>query len=295
LWHGVALVEDAGVEGGWALAERIAAEALAEGRNRQLDWLQAQFSVNRAIAEGRLDDAGEGIGRVLALAPDDASDDPQMAAAYSAFLIARERDQLDLLEGVVAEQLEVIDRAPGLAALRMVVGLALVALGRETEAAEQLAALGPDFAGLPADSTWSLGASHATDLIVELDDRDRAAALYEHARSLGAERLCVVAAGAGMLGAMDRYLGLLAETRGDPSAARAHYERAIEVNERKDGPLEAAHARVDLARVLGRDGGSAEAGRLLEATLAFAGERDGLARLRRRAMQASAVTGAVPR
>ena len=296
MWHGVALAEDAGGKGGWAVPERIAEDAVSEGRNQQLNWLHVQFGINRAIAEGRLEDAGEGIADMLATAPESASDDPQMAAAYSAFLIARERGQLEMLEEAIDQQLAILESTPGLSALRTVLGLALIGLGREREAAEQLGALGADFSQLPADSTWSLGASHAADLIVELGDRDRASTLYEIARAQNAEALCVVGAGVGMLGSMDRYMGLLAEATGNPEASRRHFERAIEVNERKQGLLEAAHSRVDLARVLlsVNGSGNTDADALLAQAIAFADERGDLLRLRNRAEEARTVLRGQP-
>jgi DNA-binding SARP family transcriptional activator len=278
MWRSLVLGEDATTDHGWELVEELATPAVEAAQNAQLRWVHAQLIVNRAIAEGRLSDAGEAIGAMLAVAPG-SSDDPQLAASYSGFLVAREAGELGALEAIVDEQLAQLERAPGLAALRVVVGLVLVALDRREEAAEQLRALGDDFGELQLDANWALGASHAAELVSELRDEGRAGRLYEVALASGAERICVLGGGAGMLGSMERYLGLLAQTAGDHAAAIGHLDRAVEINDRKNAPLEAAHARVDLAEALIGEGDAAAAMPLLDEAAAFAGRREGLVRL----------------
>jgi hypothetical protein len=162
----------------------------------------------------------------------------------------------------------------------MIAATGLIELGRADEAREQVASLGSDFSGLLLDNLWTLGVSHAAEVIAATSDEGPARALYEVAVAQGAARLCVTAGGAGLLGSMERYLGLLAETMGDPAVARGHFERAIEVNERKGGLLEAAHSRVDLAGVTDDE---QRRGELLKEALALTEERGDLVRLRDRA------------
>lgn len=287
MWRTLTVAEDAESEHGWEIVDELATQAVEEARNAQLRWVHRQLLVNRAIAEGRLAEAGELVGRMLELAPG-SSEDPEIAAAYSGFLITREAGGLAALEAVVDEQLAQQERTPGLAALRMVGAVILLDLGRRDEAEAQLEALGDGFEELRLDSTWSLGVSHAAEVIAELGDAERAERLLGLALDAGAPRISVLGGGVGLLGSMDRYLGLLAKTAGKREEAISHLRRAIEVNDRKNGPVEAAHSRIDLAELLAAEGEAAESAVLLDRAAAFADSNSELVRLHRRIAAARA-------
>jgi tetratricopeptide (TPR) repeat protein len=89
----------------------------------------------------------------------------------------------------------------------------------------------------------------------------------------------VVGLGAGCLGAVDQYLGRLALSMGRRNDAIDHLRRAVEANARLGAVVELAHARLDLARALGR---GAEAAELIETAQRTAAER-ALAKVARRA------------
>jgi DNA-binding SARP family transcriptional activator len=143
-------------------------------------------------------------------------------------------------------------------------------LGRRDEARAKFDNLAKgDFAGIPFDEEWLASMCLLADLAASLGDARRARLLYE---SLAPYRERVAAGYPEIsLGAVSRYLGLLAAAGSRWDDAERHFEDAIEVNHRIGARPWLAHTLEDYARmVLARgDRGDAErAARLLDEAVA---------------------------
>ena len=129
------------------------------------------------------------------------------------------------------------------------------------DAFESLA--GQAFAGIPFDDVWmyTLGVlGHACSF---LEDRERAAVLYERLEPYGHRNL--VAPIEASLGSAAWPLGRLAATLGEVELAVGWFQRAVAANERMGALPWAAHARLDHARLLLSTGAHTSAEPLLEA------------------------------
>jgi tetratricopeptide (TPR) repeat protein len=151
---------------------------------------------------------------------------------------------------------------------RAVLAGLLLELGREDEARavfDELAVEG--FRALQRDSEWLLGVALASEACSGLRDAERAAVLYQ--QLVPFERRHALGNLEGSLGAVCRYLGLLAQTLGRLDQAEHHLRTAIALNERMGARPWVAHSRFDLARVLSqRDGPGDRELALLELRLA---------------------------
>lgn len=130
-----------------------------------------------------------------------------------------------------------------------------------------------DFEALYRDNEWLLGMSLASEACSLLGDAASAAILYDQLVPFAGRQ--AIGFGEGSVGAVDRYLGLLATTMGRLDDAERHLGEGIEMNERMGSRPWAAHTRHDLARMLlARDGpGDRDrAAQLLGAALATARE-----------------------
>jgi tetratricopeptide (TPR) repeat protein len=111
-------------------------------------------------------------------------------------------------------------------------------------------------------------AALAADLAHALDDRERAAVLYDLLAPFDQTNV-VIGLGAVCLGSSSRYLGRLALTVGRQAEAVAHLRHAVDANASLQAIVELAHSWVDLAWALG-DG--REAVELLERAEAAAAD-----------------------
>jgi tetratricopeptide (TPR) repeat protein len=251
LWLGVApRVMTMLMEGDYVRAEKLMAGETAE------DW---QFT----------------------LARDDVS-----AARMHRFLLRRD-------QGRLAEELDAVrasvDQFPWYPVHRSSLVCALAELGQEDEARAVFAELAADeFGALYLDNEWLLGTSLAADACALLGDEDAARVLYGQLLPFAGAH--AIGHAEGSIGAVDRYLGLLAATLGRPDDAVHHLEQAISVNDRMGTRPWSAHSRHDLARVLrrrARAGDQARAEELDRAALATA-RQVGMTVLERRISEESA-------
>jgi hypothetical protein len=167
------------------------------------------------------------------------------------FLLARERGQLaDVEEGTRAAA----DRLGWYPVHRAALACLLVDLGRQAEAAavfQRLAA--GDFRALYRDSEWLMGVSLASNACASLGDKEAAKVLYEQLLPFDGRLALGIAEGS--VGAVSRYLGLLARTLGRLDTAEGHLLDAIAMNAQMGAHPWTAHTRLDLANVLlERDG-----------------------------------------
>jgi hypothetical protein len=127
----------------------------------------------------------------------------------------------------------------------------LVDLGRRDEARAVFGDLARDrFRALYPDNEWLLGICLVAEACALLSDTAAAAVLYEQLAPFAGRH--AIGHAEGSVGAVDRYLGLLAETLDRLDDGERHFVQAIELNDRMGARPWAAHARSDLARLLRR-------------------------------------------
>jgi tetratricopeptide (TPR) repeat protein len=215
-------------------------------------WLVGVQQTIYALMEGDFDRAERLIASEVrpGQPPTLASDDLSLHQMHR-FLLARERGQLaEVEEGARAAA----DQLSWYPVHRAALACLLVELGRQAEAAvvfHRLAANG--FQAVPRDSEWLMGLCLAGDACAGLGDTEAADVLYEQLSPFDGRH--ALGFGEGSVGAVSRYLGLLAHTLGRREDAVGHLRDAITINEQLGARPWSAHSRFDLANVLlARDG-----------------------------------------
>jgi DNA-binding SARP family transcriptional activator/tetratricopeptide (TPR) repeat protein len=154
---------------------------------------------------------------------------------------------------------ELVNRYPELPAWRLALALTQLVTGRRDDARREYERFAADgFAHLRRDGIHLPTLALLADLATALDDAAGAERLYtlllpyeERVVALGFATVC--------MGSVSHYLGRLALLRGDVPAARAHLERAVQANERIGALPHLLRSRRDLASLLLRHGGTADA------------------------------------
>jgi len=130
-------------------------------------------------------------------------------------------------------------------------GLALIYtdLGRTDDARAQFERLAADdFAAVPRDALWQTCLAYLAEVCAALGDSTRAARLYE--LLLPYAELNVLVGLDFYLGASGRYLGQLAATMARWEEAQAHFEHALDLDERTGARTWLAHSRYQFGRML---------------------------------------------
>jgi tetratricopeptide (TPR) repeat protein len=195
--------------------------------------------------------------------------DDLSSARMHRFLLSREQGRVADEESIVRDS--VVD-FPWYPFHRAALACALLDLDREEEARVAFDDLARDeFRALYRDNEWLLGMSLASEACAVLRDAAAAETLYEQLAPFAGRH--ALGYSEGSVGAVDRYLGLLAATRGRLDDAVRHLAAAIEVNDRMGARPWTAHSQHDLADVLRRrdePGDRARAAELDETSLAIA-------------------------
>lgn len=162
------------------------------------------------------------------------------------FLLSRE------VGGVAAEEASIrasVEEFPWYPVHRSALACLLLDLGRHEEARAIFEALArDDFHAFQPDNEWLLGICFAGEACSRLGQRRDAERLYEQLLPFAGRHAIGFAEGS--LGAVDRYLGLLAASNGDLPAAEGHFVDGIRVNSRMGARPWTAHTKVDLAEML---------------------------------------------
>ncbi|HEX5192915.1 MAG TPA: AAA family ATPase [Solirubrobacteraceae bacterium] len=244
-------------------------------RQPLFSWQAAIWRAMLALIEGRLPDAERLTHEALSIGM---RQDATTAAQYfGAQLMALRREQLRFRE------LEPVARGfresnPERLVWRVALTLLLCDDGRRDEAREMLAPLTEaSLQALPRDLDWIPTLTLLAEAAVELEDEARARLLYELLEPHSGT-VAVVGAGTVCRGAIDGYLGVLAQTFGDRDRAVAHLDAALDLNRALRAPLLLAYAQVELASALGA--GAPARALLREARVAAA--QLGVPRLERR-------------
>lgn len=174
--------------------------------------------------------------------------DDQSAVRMHRFLLRREQGRIAEEEATVRAS---VDDYPWYPLHRAALACLLLDLGRQAEARSIFEDLSrDDFVALYRDDEWFLGMSLASEACSLLGDASVAGVLLEQLEPFAGRH--AIGHAEGSVGAVDRYLGLLAATLGRLDDADRYLTAAIAVNERMGARPWTAHSQHDLAGVLRR-------------------------------------------
>ena len=218
-------------------------------------WLAPVNRTALALLEGDYADAGASIAREASghywITP---GRDEVSAALMHDYLLRRERGQVAGAEAPIRAS---VDDFPWYPMFRAAHACLLIELGRRDEARVVFDDLARDsFAALYRDNAWLLGMSFAATACARLQDLAAAAILYAQLEPFAGRH--AIAHAEGSLGAVDRYLGLLAGTLGRLDDAERHLVAAVRLNQQMGARPWVAHSRHDLAELLRRRDGAGD-------------------------------------
>jgi tetratricopeptide (TPR) repeat protein len=234
--------------------------------------LHIGFRAMRALMRGHFTDSERLTQEASAIGQRVQTENAAGFFALQMFSLRREQGRLKELEPVVRY---FVQQNTAAAAWRP--GLALIygELGRRPEALEQFEHLAQhDFADLPRDGLWMASMLYLTDVCTFLEDRARAATLYQLLLPY-AGRNAVIGIAAACYGALSRYLGALATTLERWHEAEQHFEDAMAMNARMGARPWLAHTQYQYATMLllaGRSGDRNRAAELFHSALLTARE-----------------------
>jgi ATP/maltotriose-dependent transcriptional regulator MalT len=278
-WLIVDLLEHGDVRG----ADReiaVVARHAAELRQPLYHYVTEVFHGMRALLDGRLADAETHA--TAALGPGRRTLGSAADVYYAAGLIALRREQ-DRLDEALTMASRTATHFPALAIFSCYQVELLAELGDPKRAEAELYRWIVDGAvALPPDALWLGAVSTLADACSVLDAAGPADVLYAQAAPYADQ--FVVPAALPWAGSAHRTLGLLAATAGRRVEAVAHYEAALEANNRLGAPTWSAWTQHDYARLLATEDHrrARDRARRLNHAAAGVAERLGLARLARR-------------
>jgi tetratricopeptide (TPR) repeat protein len=256
------------------------AVAIAEElRQPRYLWHVYGLKALRELMSGRMDEAEALAKRALAAG---STVDETGAAHYYGVQGSTERRGRGDLAAVIEPMRDFVRRYPLLRGWRAVLALCLAAVGRHAEARQELDAVGSNgWTDLARDSNWMQTIAYASEASWRLRYDRHAERLYELLLPYDG-RLGVLGRVANIsVGAISRYLGLLAAVLGRWEDAHRHLDDALALHDRTGARLWAVQTLVDYGGVLleqGRAEDEPRALEMLDAALAEA-EELGLDRL----------------
>jgi tetratricopeptide (TPR) repeat protein len=199
-----------------------------------------------ALFEGRFEDAEQLAEEALGHGERAIAWDAGCSYRLVLFVLRREQGRLEEIEMLLRQA---VNDYPGYRAFPCLLALLACESGRDAEARvafDDLAA--GEFKDLPRDCEWLFCLSILSEVASYLDDRERAASLYELLRPFAG--LNALAAGEVALGAVSRYVGIDAAATERWTVAERHFKHAIEMNGRMGARPWVAHTKEDFARML---------------------------------------------
>jgi class 3 adenylate cyclase/tetratricopeptide (TPR) repeat protein len=246
---------------------------LAEERNRPFTiYLAAVFRTTRAAMSGRFEESERLAQQALAIGQRVQTEAASGIFGQQMFALRRQQGRLKEVEPVVRMFVQQNSAAaawrPGLAVIYSELGLTDDARKEFEELAQE------DFADLPPDVAWLGTMTYLVDVCTFLEDRARAATLYQILKPFDGANV-VVGSGIACHGALSRYLGALATVLERWDDAVRHFDDALAMNARMNALPWLAHTQERYAAMLlarGDSGDRDKAAALLDEALATARE-----------------------
>jgi tetratricopeptide (TPR) repeat protein len=214
-------------------------------------WIADSASALMLLFEGRFGPAEDKIRATLEADDPTSVRDHLSAARLQMFILRREQGRGGEVEDLVRAS---VDEFPSYPLHRPALACLLSDLGRRAEAQAVFDELATnEFSVFHRDSEWILATSLAAEACVLLGEKDAGGILYDQLLPFRGRH--AVGMNEGSLGALDRYLGLLAQLLGKVDEAEHHFEDAIAMNERMGAWPWVAHCQHDLAGLLLSRGG----------------------------------------
>ena len=214
-------------------------------------WVGEAARAEHLMLEGRFGEAERLVASSLKADEPTPARDNLSAARFQLFLLRREQGRGAEVEAMLRSSVE---EFPWYPLHRGALACLMVGLGGMVEARAVFDELAEDdFAVLHRDNEWVLGTSLAAEACYLLRNETAAAVLYEQLLPFRGRH--AIGHAEGSVGAVDRYLGLLAATLGRLAEAERHFEDALEMNARMGARPWTAHTQHDFASMLlSRDG-----------------------------------------
>ena len=233
-------------------ADRAACERLGiERRSWFFRWIAALWATTLALVDGRFTEVEELAERARGLT---LQKPYELLTSVQLFRLHFERGAMGMAEAAVLEALKDLPQNP---ILRTMLAVALAESDRSAKAAEEYDAFGHEcWVRVP----WPLrpvAMAYCAELLTALEDEPRARSLYREFRVF-AGQTALSGVASTCLGAVDRYLGMLASTFQRPDLAAAHYENAASLEANLESPPLAARTSYWRARALLTAGGAAD-------------------------------------
>jgi tetratricopeptide (TPR) repeat protein len=199
-----------------------------------------------ALLEGAFDTAEGLISAGLRQPPTTPASDNLASLGFQLFLLRREQGRLAEVEESLRAAIE---QFPWYPVFRLALIRLLLDASRTNEARSRFEELaGTGFEDLHRDNYWLLGMSLAGEACAELGDAEAAAILYGQLLPFAGRQARTTTDGS--VGAVDRYLALLAQILGRLDDADLHFRAALELNERMGARPWLARTQHDYARML---------------------------------------------
>ncbi|MFL5894669.1 MAG: hypothetical protein ACJ76Z_06085, partial [Thermoleophilaceae bacterium] len=224
--------------------ERLTTLAAAMRQPAQL-WLAQATRAKVALASGDLDDGERLIEEAFEYGSRAQSWNAEITYLHQMFMLRRAQGRLRELEPRLRQA---VGEFPNYQLLPCLLASVEASLGDDEAARATLDALAPDdFRKVSRDDTWMVAMAMLAEACHAVGATDHAPTLY---RLLAPYANLIASVPPDVsVGSVARLLGLLALTNGDVEAARAHFEHALDVNERTGGVVALAETRRDAERL----------------------------------------------
>ncbi len=193
-------------------------------------YISLAFATIRSLLDGRWDDAAHTLG----LLGDGAARDANATNVWAGNLLLHQRDLgnfddlLPLLEITRASN-------PGVPGFHAAVALVQAELGQHDLAVDTFASLaGDSLWTIPTNQVFAVTFAMIAEVIARIGDVDSARTAYERMTepSVSSAGRVSTINGTVVVGATDRFLGMLAATFGDSGQAQRHFEVAVDLESR---------------------------------------------------------------
>lgn len=207
-----------------------------------LHWMVRWVDAGHLLLAGGLDDADRCVDEALQIGESNGEPDARPIYTLERWSVRFEQGRLGELE---PELTELCSRFPAFPGLQTMLAAVYCDLGRNGDARRCLQRLAATSFDLPRNSLWLGLLIAAAEVACHLDDRAAARTIYERLRPYPTTFGFPVA-----IGCSAHYLGKLATTLGDYTAADGHFVVAATAHRRVGAPCCLARTRLEWARML---------------------------------------------